>query len=94
MERDNGREETTKGKSTSPIKVPSHLRCLICKTHHYIILPPNITKDRFIQDLGDFISGKKYIQDAFSYLSADDRELLLTGYCSKAWDQLFGEEDE
>lgn len=35
------------------------------------------------------------IQIAFPYLSADEREILMTGTCSKCWDKIFSiEEDE
>ena len=33
------------------------------------------------------------VQDAFPYLSADEREMLISGICPKCWDKLFGEED-
>lgn len=31
------------------------------------------------------------VQDAFPYLSADDRELLISGCCSQCWNKMFGE---
>jgi hypothetical protein len=34
-----------------------------------------------------------FIQDAFRSLSADDRERLLTGYCTPCWDKLFPAEE-
>ena len=34
------------------------------------------------------------IQDAFPYLSAEDRECLMTGFCSECWDKMFGMEEE
>jgi len=34
-------------------------------------------------------SGEKYIQDAFRYLSAGERELLLTGTCDSCWQILY-----
>lgn len=34
------------------------------------------------------------IQDAFPELSADDRELLMTGTCPECWDKLFGDDEE
>lgn len=33
-------------------------------------------------------------QDAFPYLSADEREMLISGICPKCWNKLFGEEEE
>lgn len=29
-------------------------------------------------------------QDAFPYLSTDERELLISGICPKCWDDMFG----
>lgn len=36
------------------------------------------------------------VQDAFPYLSADEREALVSGICSKCWENMFSspEEDE
>lgn len=38
----------------------------------------------------------KHVQDAFPYLPADEREMLITGICSECWDKMFGvvEEDD
>ena len=34
-------------------------------------------------------------QDAFPYLSADEREMLISGICPTCWDNMFsGEDDE
>lgn len=33
------------------------------------------------------------IQDVFPYLSADDRELLISGICGSCFDDMFGEEE-
>ncbi len=30
------------------------------------------------------------VQDAFPYLSADEREMLITGICPTCWDKMFG----
>lgn len=32
------------------------------------------------------------IQNAFPYLNADERESLITGICSKCWDDMFSEQ--
>ena len=29
-------------------------------------------------------------QDAFPYLSADEREMLISGICGECWDKMFG----
>lgn len=33
-----------------------------------------------------------HVQDYLPDLSADDRELLISGTCKKCWDKMFGEE--
>ena len=33
-------------------------------------------------------------QDAFPYLSADEREMLISGICPKCWEKTFGGEEE
>ena len=30
-------------------------------------------------------------QNAFPYLSADEREMLISGICNQCWDEMFGE---
>ncbi len=34
------------------------------------------------------------VQDAFPYLSANEREILISGICPFCWDNMFGEEVE
>ena len=34
------------------------------------------------------------VQDAFPYLSADEREMLISGICPTCWASTFGDEDE
>ena len=34
------------------------------------------------------------VQEAFPYLTAAERELLISGICEDCWEDLFGEEDE
>ena len=33
-------------------------------------------------------------QDAFPYLSAAEREMLISGICPKCWDKMFREDEE
>jgi hypothetical protein len=44
-------------------------------------------------DYNDWKSGEKLIQDALSYLSAGDRELLLSKTCDSCWEKMFGDVD-
>lgn len=34
------------------------------------------------------------VQDAFPYLTADEREMLVSGICPDCWEQTFGGSDE
>jgi len=43
-------------------------------------------------DFHSWQSGTK-IQNAMPYLSADERELLISGTCSKCFDEMFGEDE-
>ena len=36
----------------------------------------------------------KYIQEAMPYLSADERELLISGTCGVCWEKMFGNCEE
>ena len=40
-------------------------------------------------DLQKYFAGA-YMQDAFPYLSADDREFLISGTSPEGWEQMFG----
>ncbi len=44
------------------------------------------------KDLARYNAGG-YVQDCFPYLSASDREFLLSGISGEAWDEMFPEED-
>lgn len=34
------------------------------------------------------------VQNAFPYLTADEREMLISGICPKCWEKTFGNSDE
>lgn len=44
-------------------------------------------------DYWDWSDGE-LAQVAFPYLSADEREMLITGICGKCWDSMFGDDGE
>lgn len=56
------------------------VQCCVCK--RWVAL--RVDKD----DLAAVQHGKALIQDACPYLSADERELFLTGTCRACWDLL------
>lgn len=45
-------------------------------------------------DMHDWLSGSGYIQDVLAYLSAAERELLISGTCDNCWKQMFPEVDD
>ena len=62
------------------------VRCQYCGVDH------NIIAER--QDLEAWISGDKYIQDALSYLSSAERELLISQTCNNCWTEMLGIDDD
>ena len=60
---------------------PLHVDCRMCGTSHTLLV--NVT------DVADWEMGK-YIQDAMPYLSADERELLISQTCGVCWEDMFG----
>ncbi len=60
--------------------------CPICHELHTVIVK--------VEDYFDWCNGKG-TYEAFPYLSANERELLITGVCPKCWDAMMpAEEDE
>ena len=45
-------------------------------------------------DIMDWILDKGYIQELMPYLSASERELLISGTCNNCWKMLYGETEE
>lgn len=45
------------------------------------------------EDLQAYESGEKRVQDAFPYLSPDERELFISGICGECFDKMFPEEE-
>lgn len=71
-------------------KVTLVLRCPQCGETKEI----EVTSDEYDR----LVDGDGHIQDILPNLSPDDREMFLSGFCSKCWDAMFGgpeeEEDE
>ena len=55
----------------------------------------NITVDQFLewQNAGHN-DEKRFVQNAFPHLSADDREFLVSGITPEEWNDAFGEDSE
>lgn len=59
--------------------------CRICKDTHILRVHS--------YDLTRWQNGE-YVQNAFRYLSADERELLVSNTCPSCWDKIFPDKDE
>lgn len=57
----------------------------------------NCHKDYSLEVLAEDVIKYKngaFVQDAFPYLSADERELLISKTCGACFDEMFGEDED
>lgn len=66
-------------------KVALEVTCHLCNTKHELHLKQD--------DLNRYRNGE-HIQNVMSYLSPNERELLISGICGKCFDELFLDEEE
>ena len=66
-------------------KVTLNPVCPVCGKPHPVTVE--------IEDLKDFKERRKHADEAFPYLNAGQRELLITGICDACWETLFGKEE-
>lgn len=66
-------------------KIAIEVRCPFCGAINHIAV--------FETDYDRWIDGE-LVQNAFPYLTADERELLVSGLCFKCQDDVFGSDDE
>jgi hypothetical protein len=57
--------------------------CPLCGKEHIIFVN--------LGDYLDWINGDALTQDAFPYLSADEREMLISGICPRCWAASFSD---
>ena len=60
--------------------------CVHCGLDHSLLVNPD--------DLISWQAGKGYIQDLLGYLSAGERELLISGTCDNCFQTMFGQDDD
>ena len=60
-------------------------RCPMCEFVHFV----QVNADHYQR----WIDGDGYIQDLMFYLSADEREVLISGICPTCWDKQFDEDE-
>jgi len=61
-----------------------HIRCDKCGVEYQIVLDE--------RDFDAWQKGDCYIQDCLAYLSAAERELLISQTCNDCWKKLYGED--
>jgi hypothetical protein len=62
-------------------------QCRLCKKYSVVSVHQ--------ADFDDWQSSRKFVQDAFPYLSNGDREILISNTCNNCWQDMFGSmEDE
>lgn len=66
-------------KFKNPIEL--HITCRICGKVYIVTVEK--------EDYEKYKSGEGYIQDIFPYLSAADRELLISRTCDECWHKMF-----
>ncbi len=60
-------------------------QCRICKKYFAF----NVKKE----DYTDYISNRKLIQQAFPYLTADERELMISETCNACFNDIFKDDE-
>ena len=43
------------------------------------------------EDLVEYLDGKGHVQDIFPYLTAEQREFIMSGITPEEWNKIFGE---
>jgi hypothetical protein len=72
-------------KPTNKNLISFEIRCRVCDTKHVVMVTD--------VDVADW-QGGKFIQDAFPYLTVDERELIMSQTCGSCWDKRFPEMEE
>lgn len=66
-------------------------KCDLCNTDWHIETPYPLEE---LQLRIDRYSAGELVQNAFQELTAGEREMFMTGYCTSCWDEIFKEEEE
>ncbi len=69
---------------TSGNRKPMTVKCAMCNVEHVIMVNP---EDILAWQCGD------YIQDVLAYLTAAERELLISQTCDACWKSIYGEDE-
>ena len=72
-----------------PVKMRDYNLDLTC-SHCGQLFIINVNK----KDFNKYINHEEYIQDAMPYLTAGERELILSKTCNDCYNKMFGLEDD
>tara|TARA_B100000902_G_C27198143_1_gene857554 strand:+ start:604 stop:834 length:231 start_codon:yes stop_codon:yes gene_type:complete len=61
-----------------------HVSCHHCSKEYAILLNE--------KDFDEWQAGEAYIQEALDYLTASERELLISNTCNDCWKKMYGED--
>ena len=64
-------------------------RCIRCGEHGTLTMP----SEEGLRGIEAYNAGE-FAQDAFPFLSADEREQIISGTHPKCWAELFGNDDD
>jgi hypothetical protein len=70
----------------SPMDLTVQINCTFCHE-------PNLVRVNH-QDYITYINDELHVQDAFPYLTPDERELFISGTCTTCWNAMFDYEQE
>jgi|LakMenEpi03Aug12_release.lakeMendotaPanAssembly.Ray.scaffolds.fasta_scaffold5420626_1 hypothetical protein len=65
------------------------IQCIHCNKLHEVAVDPN---DQTAHKLG--VGPKRFAQNAYPYLSANDRELIISRQCGSCYDAMFPDEED
>lgn len=64
---------------------PMNIRCKSCGNVYSLMINP--------EDVILWQAGEGYVQELFFYLSAGERELIISQTCNGCWKELYGENE-
>lgn len=62
-------------------------KCPFCGQYHEVLV--YVDESYIAWENGDLL-----VQEAFPYLTASEREILISGICPTCWDKVFGSDEE
>jgi hypothetical protein len=74
------------------MKIIARSKCLACGNNHELETPPEVSDEDVLNAYKEWQMGA-FIQDVMPWLSAGQREILISGISPECWEQMFGKEE-